>query len=267
MSFSKPLRLGGFEISPPVGIAIVVGAFVVGAFFYFSSRGAAVTNNNNNNASQNASGATANRALFAGAGQQPLPPSAVAAAARSQAAPAPPARVALPSRTDDLAQLVALGKHKQWPMMLHTNRMFLVSLKDGQLAEIVRNFPNLLLVHQLESATSEVETADMQLIRDMVRGTNFQRHQVLLCTTEKGPEAMVRQHEPALLLSENKALCNFISAFIPFAVHVDAFTTGDSIKIEMANSGASKPTAGAAAGAGAANRLYVVSSVAAVLKA
>ena len=224
--------------------------------------------------------------------QQQPQTAATAAAAPVTAATATAAqraardRAALPTRADDLAGFVSavsaaraaatttspapgappLHRMSRWPILLHTRSGF-DAVPLALLRGITQAYPSLVIVHQVHSAADAA--GDIARIRAHVDTGAFPRHRLVVCETDKGVESIARQFEPVMLVSDSRALCVFMAAFVTYCVHVagPAYASTDAPLVGAIATEAVAASAGARAPAVSptATKLHVVASAAYVL--
>lgn len=129
-----------------------------------------------------------------------------------------------------LAERIADGEHREWPIVVTTDalwptpatvplaaadRVDLDALK--RLVSVARS--GLVLVHRLSD--EDERRAVLAWAKEHLVPLGFERHQLIFCTTEKGVEAVARQLEAKLFVSRSRTLCEFLSKFFPYTAVVE----------------------------------------------
>lgn len=232
-------------------VAVIVGGIIMVAFKLLGAGGGTTNNSNNPAAQLNAPGSRPGSVQNQHQQQTAANNNNNNAAATGSQLPQQ-----LPSRNDDLATLIKNGKSKTWKIVLHTRTNF-ENIPTSSLRSATKNHPHLLLVHQLFTEASEA--SDVNIIKSNVEREYFPRDRLVLCTTDKGPEAVARQHEPVMFVSDNRDLCKFLSAFLTFVVLVDP-SNASAAAIDLQYVSPSNPNSKTGP-----NKIYIVKNVEEIL--
>jgi hypothetical protein len=129
-----------------------------------------------------------------------------------------------------ITERLADGDHKSWTVVVTSDAFFTAfgptpaksasKSNINAIRRLVKSCGTLIVVHMAVGGAEERESIETWAKLHLAP-EGFKRHHLIFTTTAKGVEATVRQIAPTLLISRNAALCDFMSAFIPYTVAVE----------------------------------------------